>query len=51
MTSVTERLEALRTAEGAARGSELIRIRRQIAMLTEAEREPMAEMQQRRRFG
>jgi len=51
MTSVTERLEALRSLERQSYGSELIRIRRQIAMLTEHERKPMAVVKQRRRVG
>jgi len=50
MTSVTERLEALRFAERTARGSDLLRIRRQISMLTEAERKPMGSVEQGRRF-
>lgn len=50
MTSVTERLETLRDAERTARGSELARIRRQIAMLTESDRKPMGPVEQNRKF-
>jgi len=51
MTTVTERLEALRSLDRQSYGSELIRIRRQIAMLTEHERKPMAMPAQKRRVG
>ena len=47
----TERLTALRVSERKAYGSELIRIRRQIAMLLECERQPMGPIVQKRRVG
>lgn len=50
MTSVTQRLEALRKEERRSIGLQLKRVRRQIAMLTEADRKPMGLPEQQRRF-
>lgn len=50
MSSVNERLVSLRAAERSAYGARLERIRRQIAMLTEDERQKPPRPKQARRF-
>jgi hypothetical protein len=49
--SLTDRLASLRASERHCRGADLIRVRRQIAMLTEDLRKPMVMPAQKRRVG
>lgn len=48
--TVNARIAALKAAERDAYGDHRVRIRRQIAMLTEDDRAPMEMPEQRRRF-